>query len=57
MINSKGQRYKGALFVDINCFQFRGEKAFPTADSINYGGEGKVPEEAIDRMVNDLGKQ
>eukprot|EP00112_Aurelia_sp_Birch-Aquarium-sp1_P017217 Seg397.31 transcript_id=Seg397.31/GoldUCD/mRNA.D3Y31 product="Pre-mRNA-splicing factor syf2" protein_id=Seg397.31/GoldUCD/D3Y31 len=34
-----------------------GEKAFPTADSINYGGEGKVPEEAIDRMVNDLGKQ
>ena len=41
----------------FQCFQFRGEKAFPTADSINYGGEGKVTEEAIDRMVNDLGKQ
>ena len=30
---------------------------FPTVDSVSYGGAGKVSEDAIDRMVNDLDKQ
>ncbi|XP_031568168.1 pre-mRNA-splicing factor syf2-like [Actinia tenebrosa] len=34
-----------------------GEELYPTVDNLNYGGEGKVPEEAIDRMVDDLEKQ
>ena len=35
----------------------RGENAFPTAHSLSYGGDGKVAESAIDRMVEDLDKQ
>ena len=38
-------------------FISRGENAFPSAHSLSYGGEGKVSEAAIDRMVQDLGKQ
>jgi len=34
-----------------------GENAFPTAHSLSYGGDGKVAESAIDRMVEDLDKQ
>ncbi|XP_065056960.1 pre-mRNA-splicing factor syf2-like [Rhopilema esculentum] len=34
-----------------------GDNAFPTAHSLSHGGEGKVSEAAVDRMVEDLGKQ
>eukprot|EP00794_Sanderia_malayensis_P000214 gene214-830_t len=34
-----------------------GNKAFPTAHALHHGGEGKVSEAAIDRMVEDLDKQ
>ena len=30
---------------------------FPSVDDVNYGGRGKVPEAAVDRMVADLEKQ
>ena len=30
---------------------------FPSVDDVNYGGQGKVPEAAVDRMVADLEKQ
>lgn len=30
---------------------------FPTANNITYGGEGKVSEAGVDRMVADLEKQ
>jgi len=30
---------------------------YPSVDDVNYGGEGKVPEAAVDRMVADLEKQ
>ena len=30
---------------------------FPCVDDVNYGGQGKVPEAAVDRMVADLEKQ
>ncbi|XP_044177820.1 pre-mRNA-splicing factor syf2-like isoform X1 [Acropora millepora] len=35
----------------------RGEAMFPSVDDVNYGGQGKVPEAAVDRMVADLEKQ
>jgi hypothetical protein len=38
-------------------FPNRGDELYPTVDNLSYGGEGKVPEEAIDRMVDDLEKQ
>ncbi|KAK2570618.1 Pre-mRNA-splicing factor syf2 [Acropora cervicornis] len=34
----------------------RGEAMFPSVDDVNYGGQGKVPEAAVDRMVADLEK-
>ena len=36
---------------------FRGEAMYPSADDVTYGGQGKVPEAAVDRMVADLEKQ
>lgn len=30
---------------------------FPTVDDVSYGGQGKVPKAAVDRMVADLEKQ
>ena len=30
---------------------------YPNVDDVNYGGQGKVPEAAVDRMVADLEKQ
>ncbi|XP_020622031.1 pre-mRNA-splicing factor syf2-like isoform X1 [Orbicella faveolata] len=35
----------------------KGEGMYPSVDDVNYGGEGKVPEAAVDRMVADLEKQ
>lgn len=35
----------------------RGAEAFPGAHNVMYGGEGKVSEQAVDRMVEDLEKQ
>jgi len=35
----------------------RGEGMYRSVDDVNYGGEGKVPEAAVDRMVADLEKQ
>lgn len=35
----------------------KGEAMFPSVDDVNYGGRGKVPEAAVDRMVADLEKQ
>ena len=35
----------------------RGEAMYPSVDDVTYGGEGKVPEAAVDRMVSDLEKQ
>jgi len=35
----------------------RGDEAFPGAHNLMYGGEGKVSEQAVDRMVDDLEKQ
>ncbi|RMX39710.1 hypothetical protein pdam_00008064 [Pocillopora damicornis] len=34
-----------------------GEAMFPTVDDVSYGGQGKVPKAAVDRMVADLEKQ
>lgn len=30
---------------------------YRNVDDLNYGGQGKVPEVAVDRMVADLEKQ
>lgn len=30
---------------------------YRSIDDVNYGGDGKVPEAAVDRMVADLEKQ
>jgi len=38
-------------------FNCRGEGMYRSVDDVNYGGEGKVPEAAVDRMVADLEKQ
>ena len=38
-------------------FIFRGEEFYPSVDNVNYGGQGKVSEAAVDRMVADLEKQ
>ncbi|XP_058952994.2 pre-mRNA-splicing factor syf2-like [Pocillopora verrucosa] len=35
----------------------KGEAMFPTVDDVSYGGQGKVPKAAVDRMVADLEKQ
>lgn len=35
----------------------KGEGMYRSVDDVNYGGEGKVPEAAVDRMVADLEKQ
>ena len=39
------------------CYFFRGEAMYPSVDDVTYGGQGKVPEAAVDRMVADLEKQ
>lgn len=39
------------------CISSRGDKAFPGAHNMDHGGDGKVPEAGIDRMVEDLEKQ
>lgn len=51
------RQYKPDLDAYSKMKEDMGENAFPTAHSLSYGGEGKVSEAAIDRMVNDLGKQ
>ncbi|KAM7447836.1 pre-mRNA-splicing factorsyf2 [Porites harrisoni] len=35
----------------------KGEAMYPSVDDVTYGGQGKVPEAAVDRMVADLEKQ
>jgi len=35
----------------------KGLALYPSVDDVNYGGQGKVPEAAVDRMVADLEKQ
>lgn len=39
------------------CYFCRGEAMYPSVDDVTYGGQGKVPEVAVDRMVADLEKQ
>lgn len=39
------------------CYFCRGEAMYPSVDDVTYGGQGKVPEAAVDRMVADLEKQ
>ncbi len=56
---NQGTPYRQYLLYVIS-YHFllsRGDKAFPGAHSIHHGGEGKVSEEAVDRMVADLDKQ
>ena len=40
-----------------NIFFYSGERMYPSANNIAYGGDGKVSKEGVDRMVADLEKQ
>ena len=44
-------------WIPLFCVLSRGEALYPVVDNLQYGGEGKVPEANIDRLVADVEKQ